>query len=123
MGLDPSDNGTSWDTDGDGALDGVECTLGHNPRNAADRPSTADCGGTGDSDGDTRGDCVEAADVNGNGVVDFVEDTMYYARAVLLPRASFGKTMDFDLDKNGVADFGGDAIQEAKFAFKILPCQ
>jgi len=76
-----------------------------------------------DSDGDTRGDCKEAADVNGNGVVDFVEDTMFYARATLLPRASFGKTMDFDLDKNGVADFGGDAIQEAKYAFHILPCQ
>jgi hypothetical protein len=48
---------------------------------------------------------------------------MYYARAILLPRASFGKTMDFDLDKNGVADFGGDLLQEARFALKISPCQ
>jgi alpha-tubulin suppressor-like RCC1 family protein len=146
MGADASDNGPSWDTDNDGALDGVECTLGHDPRNRADRPSGADCGGTGDtdgdglknawetcgwgtdpnvvdSDGDGIGDCKEAADVNGDGVVDFVVDTISYAKATLLPRASFGKTMDFDLDKNGVADFGGDTIQEAKYAFKLLPCQ
>jgi len=146
MSSDTSDNGPSWDTDNDGVPDGVECTLGHNPRDRTNTPSTADCGGTGDtdgdglkdawekcgwgtnpnvvdSDGDGLGDCVEAADVNGNGVVDFVEDVMYYARAILLPCASFGKTMDFDLDKNGVADFGGDLLLEARFALKILPCK
>jgi uncharacterized delta-60 repeat protein len=146
MGADAADNGPSWDTDGDGALDGVECMLDHNPRDRADRPTIAECGGTGDtdgdgllnawetcgwgtspnvvdSDGDGIGDCKEAADVNGDGVVDFVVDTISYAKATLLPRASFGKTMDFDLDKNGVADFGGDTIQEAKYAFKISPCK
>ena len=32
MGTDAADNGPSWDTDGDGVPDGVECALGHNPR-------------------------------------------------------------------------------------------
>jgi serine protease len=145
MGSDASDNGPSWDTDNDGFLDGYECLHGSNPRDVNSRPAAlvddnADNDGDGlrngwerrgwgtdpnvvDSDGDGLGDCVEAADVNGNGVVDFVEDTLFYARATLLPRASFGKTMDFDLDKNGVADFGGDLLQEARFAFKISPCQ
>jgi hypothetical protein len=139
MGTDTADNGPSWDTDNDGVPDGVECTLGHNPRDRTDRPSEAECGGSGDtdgdglldawetcgwgtdptkvdSDGDGIGDCKEAADVDGNGVVDFGTDTISYAKAALLPRASFGKTMDFDIDKNGVVDFGGDVIQEAKFA-------
>jgi hypothetical protein len=139
MGGDASDNGPSWDTDNDGALDGVECALGHNPRDHTNRPSTADCGGTGDTDGDGlqnawetcgwgtsptavdtdgdgKGDCKEAADVDGNGFVGFVGDTIYYAKAALLPRASFGKTMDFDIDRNGAVDLVGDVIQEAKFA-------
>jgi len=146
MGTDASDNGPSWDTDNDGALDGVECTLSHNPRSGADRPSTADCGGTGDadgdglqdawetcgwgtdlnvvdSDGDTHGDCKEAADVNGDGLMNFVGDTIYYAKAALLPPASFGKTMDFDIDKNGTVDFVGDVIQEAKFALIAGLCK
>ena len=131
MGTDASDNGPSWDTDSDGVLDGVECTLGHNPRDRQTDPATAECGGTGDtdgdglldawencgwgtnpnvvdSDGDGMGDCKEAADVNGDTLVDFVVDTIYYAKAALLPRASFGKTMDFDIDKNGIVDFVGD---------------
>jgi len=48
--------------------------------------------------------------------VGFVGDTIYYAKAALLPRASFGKTMDFDIDRNGAVDLVGDVIQEAKFA-------
>jgi len=145
-GADTWDNGPSWDTDNDGALDGVECTLGTNPRIRTDRPSTADCGGSGDtdgdgllnawetcgwgtsatvvdSDGDGRGDCKEAADLDGNGTVDFVGDTIYYAKAVLLPSASFGKTMDFDINKNGLADFVGDVMQEARFALITGLCK
>lgn len=139
MGSDAADNGPSWDTDGDGVLDGVECSLGHNPRDKTDFPTEAECGGAGDtdgdglqdawetcgwgtdplavdSDGDGLGDCVEAADVDGNGVVDFGADTIGYAKAALLPAGSFGKTMDFDIDKNGVVDFGSDVIQIARFA-------
>jgi hypothetical protein len=146
MGTDASDNGPSWDTDGDGALDGVECTLGHNPRDRTDKPTTAECGGTGDtdgdgllnawescgwgtspnvvdSDGDTRRDCKEAADVDGNGLVSFVGDAIYYAKAALLPPASFGKTMDFDIDKNGIVTFVGDVIYEARFALITGLCK
>jgi subtilisin-like proprotein convertase family protein len=145
-GGDTSDNGPSWDTDNDGALDGVECTLGHNPRERTERPNTADCGGAGDtdgdglknawetcgwgtsptvvdSDGDGKGDCKEAADVNGDGLMNFVGDTIYYAKAVLLPRDQFGKTMDFDIDKNGLVDFVGDVMQEARFALITGLCK
>ena len=141
MGTDAADNGPSWDTDNDHVPDGVECALGHNPRSRTDWPSTADCGGTGDtdgdglqnawetcgwgtsptvvdSDGDGKGDCKEAADVNGDGLMNFVGDTVYYAQAVLLPPADFGKTMDFDIDKNGVFNWG-DVLQETKFA--VIP--
>ena len=31
--------------------------------------------------------------------------------------------MDFDIDRDGVADFGGDVIQEARFALKLVPFQ
>jgi len=145
-GADASDNGPSWDTDNDGALDGVECTLGTNPRERTERPNTAACGGAGDtdgdglknawetcgwgtnlnivdSDGDGKGDCKEAADVDGNGLVNFVGDTIYYAKAALLPPASFGKTMDFDIDKNGLVDFVGDVMQEARFALITGLCK
>jgi alpha-tubulin suppressor-like RCC1 family protein len=40
------------DTDGDHALDGVECNLTSNPFVAADEPTIAECGGTSDADGD-----------------------------------------------------------------------
>jgi hypothetical protein len=146
MGTDAADNGPSWDTDNDGALDGAECARSHNPRLRTNTPSTADCGGTGDtdtdgllnawencgwgtsatlldSDGDGKSDCKEVADVDGNGLVDFVGDTMYYAQAVLLPPASFGETMDFDIDKNGAVDFVGDVMQEAQFALITGMCK
>jgi hypothetical protein len=45
-----------------------------------------------------------------------VADTIYYAKAALLPLALFGKDGDFDLNGDGVIDFGADVLQEAKFA-------
>ena len=136
-GADASDNGPSWDTDNDGALDGYECAQGSNPRDRASKPAglpddNADGDGDGlwngwesrgwgtnpnvvDSDGDGRGDCKEAADVNGDGLVTLA-DLMFHAKAALLPPASFGKTMDFDINKDGVVGFTGDVVPEAKFA-------
>jgi hypothetical protein len=35
--------------------------------------------------------------------------------------SAFGKTMDFDTDKNGVVDFVGDVMQEAQFALIGTP--
>ena len=61
--------------------------------------------------------------MDGDGPVDFVGDTIYHAKAALLPRASFGKTMDFDIDKNGTVDFVGDVTQEAKFALIAGLCK
>ena len=95
---------TTADTDSDGLKDAWEnCKWGTNP-------------GVIDSDGDTLGDCKEAADVNGNGFVDFVGDTIAYAKAALLSPAAFGKDGDFDINGDGVIDFVGDVIQDAKFA-------
>ncbi len=139
MGTDIADNGPSWDTDNDGALDGVECTLSRNPRSRTDTPTTAQCGGTGDtdgdglqnawekckwgtnpdvvdSDGDGLGDCKEVADVDGNGLVDFGGDAIFVCKSAVRPPASFGKTMDLDINGDGIVDFVGDCIQEAKFA-------
>jgi prepilin-type processing-associated H-X9-DG protein len=41
MGSDAADRGPSWDTDGDGVRDGVECVLGTNPRSSAYDPGTS----------------------------------------------------------------------------------
>ena len=141
MGTDASDNGPSWDTDNDGFLDGYECAHGSNPRNGLSRPAAlpddlndSDVDGllngwerahwgtnpaVVDSDGDTLGDCREAADVDGNGVVNFTGDVICYAKASLLDASVFGKDGDFDIDGNNVINFTGDVIQEAKFG--LLP--
>jgi hypothetical protein len=144
MGTDSADNGPSWDTDGDGVRDGVECTLGHNPRSRTDRPSTADCGGTGDSDGDglpdawetckwgtnpavidsdgdTLGDCKEAADVDGDGQTN-LHDVVATAKAALLADAAFGKDGDFDIDGDSRVNLN-DVVQEAKVALIAGLCK
>jgi hypothetical protein len=143
-GTDASDNGPSWDTDNDGALDGYECAHGSNPRDRGSKPAglpddNADSDGDGlwngwerrgwgtnpnmvDSDGDGRGDCKEAGDVNGDGLV-MLTDLMFYAKAALRPAASFGKTMDFDLNKDGVVGFTGDVVPEAKLALIAGLCK
>jgi len=141
-GTDLADDPPSWDSDGDSVLDGAECALGKDPANPASVPTAAQCGGTGDtdgdglqnawetckwgtnpavldSDGDTLGDCKEAADVDGNGVVNFPGDVIAYAKAGLLSTAAFGHDGDFDIDGNNVINFPGDVIWEAKFG--LLP--
>jgi hypothetical protein len=146
LGTDTADNGPSWDTDGDTVPDGAECVRGRDPTNVASRPGTALCGGLGDSDGDglrdswetcgwgtnptvvnsdgdTLGDCKEAADVDGNGVLDFTGDIMAYAQASLLPPSAFGKGGDFDIDKNGTVNYVGDVMQVIQFVFGVEPCQ
>ena len=129
-------NGPSWDTDTDGARDGVECQLGFSPRSAASKPAPALCGGNADadgdglpasaerckwgtsdanadSDGDGTKDCVEANDTDGNGVQNFTGDTINSARAA---SGIIQKTLDFDLDGNGAVNFTGDTILSAKLA-------
>ncbi|MCJ7491579.1 MAG: thrombospondin type 3 repeat-containing protein, partial [Dehalococcoidia bacterium] len=145
-GTDPTDDPASWDSDGDSALDGAECTLGTDPANPLSTPSVAACGGTGDtdgdglqnawetckwgtkpavvdSDGDTLGDCIEAVDTDGNGVLDFGADALNSARASLLSSAAFGKDGDFDLDGNNVIDFGADTLTVARMSLGIWTCQ
>jgi hypothetical protein len=145
-GTDASDDPAAWDTDGDAVRDGFECAHGFDPTDPSSRPTVGQCGGTGDTDGDGlldawesckwgtnpavvdtdgdgRGDCKEAADADGNGVVDFVADTIYYAKAALLPPALFGKDGDFDIDGNNLVNFVGDVLEEAKFGLLTGLCR
>ena len=138
IGTDAADDGPSWDANCNGRLDGreVECA-GAFPDMPAGWAS-ADADGDGlnnkwefckwgtnpnvvDSDGDGRGDCVEAADVDGDILVDFVSDVIRYAKAILLAPTVFGQDGDFDIDGNNHLDFTGDVIQEAKFALIGTP--
>ncbi|MEX2247859.1 MAG: hypothetical protein WEC75_14380 [Dehalococcoidia bacterium] len=142
MGADTDDDGPSWDTDNDGKLDGWECANGYNPRDVSSRPASVnpdvDTDGDGlkdswevsgwgtdpsviDSDGDGLGDCKEAADVDGNGAVNFSGDVIHAANAALV--AGFGKTQVFDIDKNGVVNFSGDVLTLARFALTANLCK
>lgn len=56
-------------------------------------------------------------------MVDFVVNTLSYARAVLLQPASSGGTKDFNVYKGGVVDFVGEVIQETEFALIPGLCQ
>jgi hypothetical protein len=130
LGTDAADHGPSWDWDCNGKRDGVEaiCPLAVNPKGDDDGDGLLNTWevckwGTDpakvDTDADGKGDCTEAADVDGNGVVNFTGDVIDYAKAILLAPAAFGRDGDFDIDSNNVLNFTGDVIQEAKFG--LLP--
>jgi hypothetical protein len=78
LGTDAADHGPSWDWNCNGKRDGVEaiCPLAVNPKGDDDGDGLLNTWETCkwgtdpnviDSDGDGRGDCKEAADVDGNG--------------------------------------------------------
>jgi hypothetical protein len=136
LGTDGDDDGPSWDSDCNGVRDGMEgsCPLTTNPNGDDDgdglKNSWEVCKwGTDptkvETDGDGIGDCIEAVDTDGNGVIDFGSDTLNSARATLLDPAAFGKDGDFDLDGNNVVagDFGADTLTVARMSLGILPCQ
>jgi hypothetical protein len=91
MGTDTADDGPSWDTDGDGVLDGIECALGTdpkdpnskprgNPPNDVDRDGLAadveETMGCSDLDRDTDHDGIpDAAEVKGWGTSCASKDT------------------------------------------------
>jgi len=131
------DDGPSWDTNMDAKLDGVAACAG-----SLGAWGSLDSDGDGllnslefckwassplfgrvDSDGDGVGDCKEVADVDGNNVVNFPGDVIYYAKAILLGDAAFGKDGDFDIDGNNTLNFPGDVIQEAKFGLIAGLCK
>jgi len=136
--IDPADDGPSWDANCNGELDGLEasCPLTTNPNGDDDGDGLKNTWevckwGTNpaavDSDIDGIGDCVEAADVNGDGIVDFVVDTLSYAEVALLPAGTgagqVGRDGDFDLNGNGSVGFGDDVLTVARMAFKISVCK
>ena len=140
LGTDTADHGPSWDWNCNGVRDGVEgsCPLAVNPYGDDDGDGLLNTWevckwGTDptkvDTDNDGIGDCKEAVDTDGNGIVDFGGDALNSARAALLPAGvgpgKFGKDGDFDLNGNDVVagDFGADTLTVAKMAFGILPCK
>lgn len=123
LGTDPGDDGPSWDT----ACDGVRDFL--TPAYCAEIPDLADGDGDGlrtrwevykwgTSDGSQntdildQGDCDEVMDVNGDGIVRFIDDLLNWAKAIQVP--SFGKDGDFDLDGDDHPTFLGDLEHAAK---------
>jgi hypothetical protein len=132
--LNAGDDGPSWDSNANSVIDGQEgnCPLAVNPSGDDDSDGLQNTWevckwgtnpGVIDSDSDGAGDCKEAADVDGNGIVDFVDDVIYYAKAALLPLASFGQDGDFDINGDGIVDFVDDVIHEAKFALIAGLCK
>jgi len=142
MGSDGFDDGPSADTDADGVLDGYECAHASNPKNISSRPpalpdDAQDSDGDGllngwerrgwgtdpnkvDTDGDGLGDCKEAADVDGNGNVNFTNDTIAVAKAAVVP--GFGRNGTFDINKDGIVNFTTDVIESARRALGVTPC-
>jgi subtilisin family serine protease len=141
MGTDTSDHGPSWDTDNDGVIDGYECERGTNPRDRLSKPvaepgDAADDDGDGllngwerrgwgtdtdiaDTDADGSGDCREAMDVDGNGVVNSTGDLIAYANVIFKGAA---RTQNYDIDRNGVVNSTGDLIALAARLFHGVPC-
>jgi hypothetical protein len=142
LGTDAADDGPSWDSNCNGVRDSVEstCPLAVNPNGDDDGDGLKNTWevckwGTDpavqDSDGDTLGDCTEAVDTNGNGIIlgDYGADALNSARASLLPAGvgagQFGKDGDFDLNGNNVVkgDFGADTLTVARFALGVWSCK
>jgi hypothetical protein len=136
-------NPPSWDTDGDAVPDGRECIVGTNPRIGVDAHramcaatiATADadadglqdvwelCGwGTSavntNSDGDSRNDCTEVIDVNGNGALtngDAAFVQQHFFAIIVGDRASM------DTNRNGAVT-NGDATLIRQAFFGINAC-
>jgi hypothetical protein len=136
MGTDAADHGPSWDWNCNGALDGREsiCPLAANPRGDDDGDGLLNTWevckwGTDptkvDTDADGKGDCTEAVDTDGNGIIDFGSDALNSARAALLPVNRFGKDGDFDLNGNNVimGDYGADTLTVARFTLGVWSCK
>lgn len=132
--LGAGDDGPSWDADGNAVVDGQEavCPLTLNPGGDDDADGLLNTWetckwGTGptvlDGDGDSLGDCVEVADVNGDGIVNFVGDALAYAKAALAAPDTFGRDGDFDMNGDGVINFVGDVVNQAKLALVDGLCQ
>jgi hypothetical protein len=140
MGTDTADNGPSWDSDGDGVIDGYECAHGSNPLDRLSVPPALpddpnDTDGDGlrngwerrhwrtldtvvDSDGDGLGDCTEAMDVNGNGLLTAADSTF-------IKQAFFGvigKSWDFDINGNGLITVA-DAVLVQQAFFGVTLCK
>jgi hypothetical protein len=138
-------NHSSFDTDGDGVLDGIECAVGTNPRSgsAADRNACIAFAGPGDvngdgleeawegcgwgqsmygpvedADDDGLGDCEEVMDVNSSGTVnntDAVFVKQHFFGVIVGDRASM------DINRGATVN-NNDAVLIQQAFFGVNPC-
>jgi hypothetical protein len=122
---DPDDDGSSWDADCDGALDGAPADCGTESADA-DADGLADawetCGwgtsnASADTDGDGLGDCREVMDVNGNGIANGT-DAIFVTRTVF---EATGRDAAFDINGNARITLA-DAVFIWRAFFGVGPC-
>jgi hypothetical protein len=128
------------DTDGDGFLDGPECSLGSNPGSPASTPSLAACGTTADADGDWLSNRVEvcfynsnpsASNTDGDACSDGKEvgslngdtavnsgDQLFLALEYLRVLAGESPLVNFDLNKDGAIN----SLDQLVLALNFGPC-
>jgi hypothetical protein len=124
-GTDAGDDGPSWDGNCDGERDGAPRICGP-IANDADFDGLIDAWETckwgtsnssSNSDGDALGDCTEAMDVNGNGLVNGTD-------AVFVAQAAFGvigRDGAFDINGNALIS-NADAVFVWRAFFNVTPC-
>jgi FtsP/CotA-like multicopper oxidase with cupredoxin domain len=113
------------DSDGDMAIDGAECAIGTNPGDPASRPTLQQCGDTSDadgdgivafreicgygtnpnaldSDGDGCADGIEAATINGDPIVNFIDFSQIAGvfGPITLPAPLYMQNFDITRDRN-----------------------
>jgi hypothetical protein len=140
-GSDPADDGPSWDgncdgvrdgvtpltssadADGDGLTDAQETRRWGTCPDATATVGLLDCAAVADpkdTDADGVGDCGEAYDTNGDGVVLFPTDGVNAVKASLLAAGAgagqFGRDGVFDVDGNNVILFPSDGLSGVKAA-------
>jgi len=125
------DDGPSWDDNMNAKLDGREAlcpsgvpTTDTDKDGLTDRMEYCKWGSSPikvDSDGDTKGDCVEVVDTNGDGAANLT-DVVNAAKAALLAEAAFGRDGDFDINGDNAVNLT-DVTQIAKFALIAGTCK
>lgn len=133
-------NPLAYDTDGDRALDGAECTLGTDPTNGLVRPTNAVCGlgddpdndgiitrfevchfntnpASNNTDGDLCTDGKEAASTNGDTAVNS-GDQLTLASAITTAPPNPLYHIDFDLNRDGNINSGDQLLLAKNFG----PC-
>ena len=122
MGSDAADNGPSSDTDRDGVLDGIECMLGTNPRNAGSKPTALQCANFAMPTPGVGPNTI-ATDVDHDGLTAAIENCRFGTSDLNADSNSDGVpdcVAVNDIDGNGVQNFSGDTLRIARAANGLL---